>query len=116
MDMALRRRLEGVAEVRISQERQTAEVIFAAGAHAWAPGEFRAAVGEAEVEVLRFEIDACGRLEREGDTTWFVAPPGRFQVAGQQPADLGPTCLSADLDDSRAPGLLRRVRPLPASR
>jgi len=116
MDMALRRRLEGVADIRISQERQTAEVFFTAGARAFDATEFRAAVGEADVEVLRLAIDACGRFERHGDTTWFVAASNRFRVADQpQPAgDLG--CLSADLDDGSVPGLLRLIRPMAVER
>jgi hypothetical protein len=61
MEVALRRRLEGVASISISQERQTAEVAFARGPHIFSPEEFRAAVGEADVEVLSFEIEACGR-------------------------------------------------------
>jgi len=116
MDMALRRRLEGVADIGISQERQTAEVFFTADAGAFAPREFRAAVGEADVEVVRFVIDACGRLERDRDTVWFIAGANRFQVADQPPAGSDLTCLTADLDDGTAPGLLRRIQPLPAGR
>jgi hypothetical protein len=111
MEVALRRRLDGVAEVRISQERQTAQVIFAPGAPAFAPGEFRAAVGEADVEVLRLEIEACGGLEQEDGTTWFVAGPARFIVADAAPPTPVPRCVSAELDDGVAPGRLRRLRP-----
>jgi hypothetical protein len=115
MDMALRRRLDGVAEIRISQERQTAEVLFTADAQALATSEFRAAVGEADVEVLRFEIDVCGRFEREGATTLFVAASNRFLVADEPPSSSGLTCLSADLNDGTVPALLRNIRPLSAS-
>jgi hypothetical protein len=111
MEVALRRRLDGVAEVRISQERQTAQVIFAPGAPAFAPGEFRAAVGEADVEVLRLEIEACGRLEQEAGTTWFVAAPARFIVA-DAPPDAVPRCVSAELDDRASTGRLRRLRAI----
>jgi hypothetical protein len=113
MDLALRRRLEGVAEVRISQARQTAEVRFAPGPHAFAAGEFRAAVAEAGVEVLRFEVDACGRVEHAGDAIWFAAGPNRFTLA-QTPAfaDAGDQCLSAVLDDREPPGRLEHVRPM----
>jgi hypothetical protein len=111
MDMALRRRLGGVAEIRISQEQQTAEVIFGVGAPAFSPSGFRAAVKEADVEVLRFEVDACGRFERVGDTAWFVAGPNRFIAVGDQ-LDADSPCLSAVLDDRTALARLESVRPL----
>lgn len=112
MEMALRRRLDGVAEVRISQERQTAEVTFAPGAQAFASSEFRAAVGEADVEVLRLEIEACGQLEQHDGTTWFAADQARFIVVDPTPPlDLAPRCVTAELDDSVATGRLRRLQP-----
>jgi hypothetical protein len=111
MEVALRRRLEGVAEVRISQTRQTAEVRFAQGPHAFAASEFRAAVGEAGVEVLRFEVEACGRVEHVGDAIWFAAGPNRFAVAQALAfAGAGEVCLSAVLDDRESPGRLEQVR------
>ena len=114
MDLALRRRLEGVAEVRISQAHQTAEVRFAPGPHVFVAGEFRAAVGEAGVEVLRFEIDVCGRVERAGEATWLVAGPNRFTLARAPAfATAGEPCLSAVLDDAVSPGRLGQVRPMP---
>jgi len=67
MEVALRRRLEGVATVAISQQHQTAEVRFAPGPHVFSAAEFRAAAGEADVEVVSFAIEACGRMEA-GDT------------------------------------------------
>lgn len=116
MEVALRRRLEGVADIHISQQRQHAEVVFLSGGHRFEPGEFRAAVGEADVEVLHFEIDACGRFELEGSTTWFVAPPNRFRVADAPPAGSRTTCVTADLEDGTNPGLLHGIRPLAAGR
>ena len=109
MEMALRRRLAGVAEVRISQEKQTAEVRFAPGPHNFNAAEFRAAVGEAEVEVLRFEIDVCGHVEKDGGSTWFVAGPNRFDWPAPVPAPTAGRCVSAALDDRVAPG---RIEPV----
>ena len=115
MEMALRRRLEGVAEIRISQERQSAEVRFSAGAHEFRAPEFRAAVAEADVEVLAFAIEACGRIERQGHTAWFVAEPNRFVVDGGTQLT-GAACVSAHLDDG-APERLVGVRSIgPAPR
>lgn len=110
MDMALRRRLAGVADIRISQEQQTAEVTFRAGASAFSPDEFRAAVKEAEVDVVGFDIEACGRFETDGASHWFVAGSNRF-VIGESPSNpTGASCLSAGLDDRVEPGRLERIR------
>jgi hypothetical protein len=111
MEMALRRRLDGVVDVRISQERQTADVFFSPGARAFAAAEFRGAVAEAEVEVVRFEIEACGRVEHAGDATWFAAGPNRFLLAPPATAPSGDQCLSADLHDGEHPARLEHVRP-----
>lgn len=110
MEVALRRRLDGVAEVWISQERQTAQVIFAPGARAFAPAEFRAAVGEADVEVLGFEIEACGRLEHEHGKTWLLAGSSRFMLADAPPGGPIPRCVTGELDDTTSPPQLRRVQ------
>jgi hypothetical protein len=113
MDLALRRRLDGVEDVRISQEHQTADVVFAPGARPFSPGEFRAAVKEADVEVVTFEMDACGRFESGDGSDWFVAGPNRFLVAPEgEPQPTG-RCISAILRDQVAPGRLERLRALP---
>jgi hypothetical protein len=118
MEVALRRRLEGVATIKISQQHQTAEVTFRPGPHVFSPEAFRTAVGEADVEVIGFEIEACGRVEpgapgapgalgasgAPGATArWFVAGPNRFLLAEGPRPDDGTTCVSARLDDRREP-------------
>lgn len=113
MDMALRRRLAGVVDVRISQEQQSAEVALN-GASAFSPSEFRAAVGEADVEVVHFEIEACGRLDPGPDGLWFVAGANRFEVPADAAAQAVDRCLGAALDDSVVPGRLDAIRRLPA--
>jgi hypothetical protein len=110
MDLALRRRLAGVADVRISQEQQTAEVVFTAGAHAFSPDEFRAAVKEADVDVVGFEIEACGRFESDGASHWFVAGSNRVAIGESSPTLAGASCLSAGLDDRVEPGRLEGIR------
>jgi hypothetical protein len=113
MEVALRRRLEGVASISISQQHQTAEVVFAPGPHGFSAREFRAAVAEAGVEVVRFEIEACGRVEEDSGTRWFVAGPHRF-VLSDGPMNHTP-CLVGTLDDGREPvalvELARRAAP-----
>ena len=58
----MRRRLAGVAEVSISQSEQTAAVRFAPGTRTFSAAEFRAAVAEADVEVIALEANICGVL------------------------------------------------------
>jgi len=138
MEVALRRRLEGVATIAISQQHQTAEVRFAPGPHVFSAAEFRAAVGEADVEVVSFAIEACGRMEAgdRGDTgatgaagagapggtgaavaevdaaRWFVAGPNRF-IVGRGSLSGGAACISAALDDRREPYELVRINRMP---
>jgi hypothetical protein len=133
MEVALRRRLEGVASISISQQRQTAEVTFARGPHIFSPEEFRAAVGEADVEVLSFEIEACGRVEpgavpgalgaqgaagapgtagapgAPGAARWFVAGPNRFLLKGVFPSGADTVCISGALDDGQGVVYIRHV-------
>ena len=63
MEVALRRRLAGVADVSISQSQQTAAVTFVSGTHVFSPSTFKEAVAEADVEVVNLEIDVCGVLD-----------------------------------------------------
>jgi hypothetical protein len=112
MEVALRRRLEGVETVAISQAQQTAVVTFDGAPHTFAAQEFRAAVAEADVEVLHFEIDACGTVEVAGVTRWFIAGPNRFALAGQTLDGVTTTCLTAGLDDRSQPYALDDVRQL----
>jgi hypothetical protein len=105
MEVALRRRLEGVAQVSISQREQTAEVRFAKGDYTFSPDAFRKAVAEAGVTVLSFQIDACGSIEQERDQRWLVTDRNRFLLttSGALPPDQ-PICVTGRLDD-RAPTL-----------
>jgi|KBSSwiStaDraftv2_1062776.scaffolds.fasta_scaffold723012_1 hypothetical protein len=105
MEVALRRRLEGVAEVSISQREQTAEVTFAKGDYAFSSDAFRKAVAEAGVVVLSFQIDACGSIEQEQEQRWLVTDRNRFLLtAGDTLPSDQPICVSGRLDD-RAPPL-----------
>jgi hypothetical protein len=115
MEVALRRRLEGVARIAISQQHQTAEVAFAPGPHVFSPEEFRAAVGEAEVEVISFEIEACGHVEPGAPgaqgaqgaagaagapgARWFVAGANRFLLSGEVSSGGDSRCISAVFDE-----------------
>jgi copper chaperone CopZ len=56
MESALRRRLEGVATIKISIQQQTVEVEFTPGTRAFDEAEFRGAIAEANVEVVWMEV------------------------------------------------------------
>ena len=112
MEVALRRRLDGVADIRISQERQTAEVRFAPGPYTFSASEFRAAVAEAEVEVVRFEIDVCGQVEDDGAAGWLAAGTNRFRLLAPTVPLSGSQCLRAILDDRVSPPDLERLELL----
>jgi hypothetical protein len=110
MEVALRRRLEGVAEVSISQREQTAEVRFDGGDYQFSPDAFRKAIGEAEVVVESIEVDACGSIERVGDEQWLVAGKNRLRLGGGQPvAPNQPMCVSGRLDDRAQPPRLEVI-------
>jgi hypothetical protein len=105
MEVALRRRLEGVADVSISQREQTAEVRFAKGDYTFSSDAFRKAVAEAGVVVLSFQIDVCGSIEQEQEQRWLVTQRNRFLLAaGDTLSSTQPLCVSGRLDD-RAPPL-----------
>ena len=108
MEVALRRRLDGVADISISQREQTAEVTFGDGDYAFSPDAFRKAVGEAGVVVLQFRIDACGAVRDEGQQRWLVAGKNRWLLksGAATPAALPvgqPLCVSGRLDDRAEP-------------
>ena len=102
MEVALRRRLEGVTHVSISQSQQTAAVTFAPGTHAFSGAAFRSAVAEADVEVVSLEMDVCGVIS-DSALRW---ESGRgtplLLVRGAAPTNRL-TCVSGRLNDQVAP-------------
>ncbi len=114
MDVALRRRLDGVAHVSISQSRQTAEVAFAAMPHTFSTVAFREAVGEAEVEVLRFEVDVCGVVVLDGDQRWLTAGTDRFLLGDGEWAGGQHVCVTGHLTDGSGPShpVIERARAI----
>jgi len=112
MEVALRRRLEGVATISISQQQQTTHVVFVPGPQVFSPGEFRAALREADVEVVSFDVDACGRIEDDGIRRWLVAGRNRFVVTDGSLLGVRTACVSAALVDGREPHELDKVRAM----
>ena len=113
MEVALRRHLEGVETIAISQAQQSAVVTFTAGARAFLPQDFREALAAANVEVLRFEIEACGSIEDIGVERWFVAGVNWFALPPDALDGMVSTCLTGALDDRAAPHTLQAIRLLP---
>jgi len=104
IEVALRRRLEGVATSSISLSRQTIAVEFADGRRPFSPATFRSAVDEAGVEVLSFQIDACGVIEEKEGQRWLIAGENRLLLDEGGPASVGqPVCVSGRLNDRSEP-------------
>lgn len=104
MEVSLRRRLEGVASISISQSRQTVDVIFADGRSAFSASAFREALAESGIEVVALQLDACGAIERKNDQHWLVAGHNRFLVEGAATAPSARhVCVLGPLDDRSAP-------------
>ena len=99
MEVALRQRLDGVAHISIGQSQQTAQVDFVSRPHAFSAAAFREAVGEAEVEVLRFEIDVCGVVAQDEDRRWLTAGTDRFLLSAGDASPGSYACLTGRLDD-----------------
>ena len=57
-------------------------------------------------------IDACGRVERAGASTWFNAGGNRFLLTALPSTVAGDYCLSAVLDDGVSPARLEHIRQL----
>ena len=99
MDVALRQRLDGVAHISISQSEQTAQVDFVSRPHAFSAAAFRQAVGEADVEVLRFEVDVCGVVAQDANQRWLTAGADRFLLTAGDASVGSYVCTTGRLDD-----------------
>ena len=102
--MLLRRRLEGVVGVSISQGDQTITVEFAGGV--FQPLMFRDAVAEAGLDILALRIDTCGTIEERADQYWLIAGQNQFALADSPDAPIGQLCASGALDDLSNPSRL----------
>lgn len=116
MEWGLRRRLDGVATISISQSRQTAAVEFADGGQRFSPRVFRDVLDETGVEVVAFQVDACGAIEQTQNQRWLVAGDNRFLLEEDGTAPVGqPLCVSGRLDDRAEPYRLNvtAIQPVP---
>ena len=98
----MRRRLEGVAEVFISQSQQTAMLTFVPGTVAFSAAAFRSAIAEADVEVLRVDMEVCGVIS-EGHLHWRGASATPVVVIRGAPPRNGPGCVTGRLNEHAVP-------------
>lgn len=104
MEVALRRRLAGVADVSISQSQQTAAVTFVSATYEFSPAAFREAVAEADVEVLSLEVEVCGVIDAENvlrSVADVKRPLVRLRGGSALPASA--VCVSGRLDEPVEP-------------
>jgi hypothetical protein len=102
MEVALRRRLEGVAEISISQHEQRATVTFVPGTHVFSSEGFRAAVAEADVDVITFDARVCGVVDRNGMLGSLAGAEPFVQLRGDIPQGRS-ICATGRLNDHEQP-------------
>ena len=114
MEVALRRRLDGVAGIAISQARQTAEVEFTTRPRNFSTTAFREAVGEADVEVLRFEADVCGVVVEDQGRRLLAGGTDRFLLADGEWSPGQHVCVTGHLGDGseHAPFVIEGARAI----
>ncbi|MBI4483635.1 MAG: heavy-metal-associated domain-containing protein [Acidobacteria bacterium] len=102
MEVALRR-LDGVADVSISLQKQTVQITYEPGT-SFQPEDIRAAVARAEVEIVRFQIAARGRVQEEGSKRFFVAGKDKLLLVDSPKVPSGhPIWILGTIDDSGDP-------------
>jgi hypothetical protein len=101
--VALRQRLEGVVSISISQSQQMVVAELAPGV-VFSPAVFRDAVGEAGIEVVAIQIDACGSVEDTQGQRWFLAGANRFALDDGGGVPVGqPVCVLGRLNGDSTP-------------
>jgi hypothetical protein len=114
MEVALRRRLAGVAEVSISQSQQTAAVTFVSGTRTFSAAAFREAVAEAEVDVVSLEVDVCGVVDDQRVLRSSTDVQQPFARLRGNSAETGRSvCVTGRLDEGAEPPDLEVTKSLP---
>ena len=116
MELALKR-LDGVDKVAISIQRQQFVVLYKPGA-VFAPKDLRAAVAQASVSVVQFQIQARGQVQAEGGKQFFVAGKDRFLLVDSPKMPAGtPLIVGGNvLNDSVAPYQLKVIEFRPVGK
>jgi hypothetical protein len=109
MEVAIRR-LDGVDQVAISIEKQQISVTYK-GAASLQPKLLREAAGYTSVTIVRFQIQARGRLQAQGDKQFFLAGKDRFLLVNppKMPDDQALLVNGEILNDASEPMELKVV-------
>jgi hypothetical protein len=102
-------------QVSISQRQQTVAVAFVPGTRAFSTASFRRALGEANVEIDRLDIDACGVVDERDGKRWLAAAANRFLLAGVEAPRVGANCVTGRLNDRVDPHELEVIRSRPTT-
>jgi hypothetical protein len=116
-EVALRQRLPGVVTVSISQGQQTIAVALSSGGGLFSPAIFRDAVAGPGIEVLTFQVEACGVVEENESQHWFVAGQNRFALEDSKEVPARALlCISGRLNDQVNPHrlALTAIHPVPS--
>jgi hypothetical protein len=114
MEVALRRRLAGVAQISISQSQQSAEVTFVSGTPSFSAAAFSEAVAEAEVDVLSLEVDVCGVVDDQRVLRSSTGGQQPFvRLRGSDPVGAATICVRGRLDEGHEPPELEGAKSLP---
>ena len=115
MEFALKR-LDGVDKVVISIERQQFVVFYKPNA-SFQPKLIRNAVAQSGVEVVKFQVQAKGTVQKQGSDRIFISGIDKYLIAAgpQMPLNT-PVIAGGDiLDDSKLPYKFKVLdfKPLP---
>jgi hypothetical protein len=91
-------------------EKQEVAVTYK-GAASFQPQPLRDAVGQANVKILRFQIQARGRVQAQGDRQLFIAGKDRFLLVNppKMPDDQTLLVNGEILKDAASPMELRAI-------
>jgi hypothetical protein len=103
---SLRRHFDKALAVDVDDEHDTATVRFDAGQE-FSAAAFHEAATQVRMAVREFRIQACRRIEANGNERWLVAGRNRFLVHSDRdmPVDV-PLCLDGSFDSRQDPATL----------
>ena len=103
LETALRRRLDSVA-INFRPDRQTVDLEFEHTASAFSSASFRQAVAQGGGEVLKIDIEACGKVDTVDGKSWITSGSTRLLLDGPGPFSTGiEICVTGELRDQVSP-------------
>jgi len=107
------KKVAGVNKVAVSMSKQLVAITFNDGAR-FLPKEYRDAIFKAEVRIQSFHAALRGKVEKEGDTFYFVAGQDRFPITNP-PKDLAEGAqlgIMATMDDKTSPATITSIEDI----